>query len=161
MPVVTDHGDGQPGASEPGRVVSRDCEACGRPVTYHGIGRRPRYCTAACRQRAWALRTAARTLTAGADPRPTVLREVVERDRIVEIPAPPPPVPAPPPAAAVPSRGREWTELLDTLRTQLADDRSLVVREHWQHRRLYDALVLAVVDLGRAHPGGLERLRRR
>lgn len=106
--MVTDHGAGRPGVSAPGLVVARDCEACGRPIAYRGRGRRRRYCDTRCRQRAWALRTAERTLAAGTDPRPAV--EVVEQERVVQVST-----------VVTPSGAREWASLLATLAAQLVD----------------------------------------
>lgn len=149
------------------RVVSRECEACGEPVPYAGTGRPPRFCSPSHRQHAWALRTAARQLDAGADPRPRVVREVVERvvtrvvERTEQRPAPPPPParPAPPSSPpASPANGREWIRALDQFVEQLGDERHPMAREHWHHRRVYDAMVRAVAALGQAHPGGLDRL---
>jgi hypothetical protein len=145
------------------RVVSRECEACGEPVPYAGTGRPPRFCSPSHRQRAWALRAAARQLDASADPRPRVVREVVERvvtrtvERTQERPAPPPP----PARPASPGHAREWVRVLGELAAQLGDERHPMVREHWHHRGVYDALVLALRALDQAHPGGLDRLPRR
>ncbi len=133
-------------------LIARECAGCGQPVRYAGTGRRPRYCSPACRQRAWALRNAERTLSADADPRPQLVRETVERR--VEPAARPATAPAP----ATPTSGREWEQLLHTLVDQLADEGHKTHREHWHHHRLYNALVLAVRNLGNAHPGGLDQL---
>jgi hypothetical protein len=146
------------------RVVSRECAGCGKPVVYAGRGRPGRYCSAACRQRAWALRTAAGQLASGADPRPRVVREVVERttERVVVRAAPvttyavPARVVAAPTAA--PERARDWEAVLAELAGQLGDPAHPVAAQHWGHPRLYAALVRVVAALGQAHPGGLDQL---
>ncbi|NUT46733.1 MAG: hypothetical protein HOV94_05345 [Saccharothrix sp.] len=66
--------------------------------------------------------------------------------------------PAPAPAASTstsPADVRAVLGHLAQLRVQLADPSSKAAREHWRHQALYDALVLTVAALGRAHPGGL------
>lgn len=134
------------------RLVRRDCEACGEPIEYAGRGRRPRFCSNACRQHAWALRAAEARREAGSTPRPQVVREVVERttERPVKVLQPREP--------ARPHTAREWVELLEELTAQLADERHQVRREHWHHRRLFAALDRAVETLNEATPGGLDRL---
>jgi hypothetical protein len=171
---VTEHGEG-PSTGErrtervTERVVSRQCRGCGGAVIYAGTGRRGMYCSARCRQRAWALRTAERQLNTGADPRPAVVRDVIERETVVRI--------APPTltqtylqakdaadragAASVPATGRDWALLLARLTDQLVDDDHPVAREHWHHDRLHTALMTALAALDAAHPGGLARLRGR
>ncbi|MFI7709047.1 hypothetical protein [Nonomuraea sp. NPDC049480] len=72
--------------------------------------------------------------------------------------APAPPQPAPSAASRLPSTAREWTEQLAELARQLEDSGTTLALQHWNHRRLYDALVNAVVAIGHAHPGGLDRL---
>ena len=136
------------------RVVSRECAACGTPVAYSGRGRPGRYCSAACRQRGWALRTAAGQLAAGEDPRPRVVREVVERttERLVVRAAAP---------AAVPERARDWEAVLGELAGQLGDPARPLACNHWDHPRLYAALGRALTALGQAHPGGLDQLAHR
>lgn len=165
---MTEMGDRRPGSHE--RLVSRGCAGCGTTITYSGVGRRPRYCWAACRQRVWALRTAEKRLGTTADPRPAVVREVVER--VVRI-APPSLTQsyldakeaaeraAAAAAPRVPNTGRDWTLLLTALTDQLADDKHQVAREHWHHERLHTALMTALAALDGAHPGGLNQLRNR
>ncbi|MEO3892189.1 DUF1778 domain-containing protein [Nonomuraea sp. B5E05] len=75
--------------------------------------------------------------------------------------APAPPQPAPSAAPRLPLTAREWTEQLAELARQLEDDGTTLALQHWNHRRLYDALVNAVVALGHAHPGGLDRIQPR
>jgi hypothetical protein len=162
---MTESGERQPGARE--RLVSRECAGCGTTITYAGVGRRPRYCSPACRQRSWALRTAEKRLGTPADPRPTVVREVVET--VVRIK--PPTLTqtyleakeaaeraAAAAAPSVPATAREWTLLLDQLATQLADPNGPLAREHWHHQRLYTAVIRVATALGKAHPGGLDVL---
>ncbi|MEV0201633.1 DUF1778 domain-containing protein [Nonomuraea sp. NPDC050691] len=74
---------------------------------------------------------------------------------------PAPPQPAPSAAPRLPSTAREWIEQLAELTRQLEDSGTTLASPHWNHRRLYDALVYAVVALGHAHPGGLDRLQPR
>ena len=141
------------------RVLERGCAGCGTPMPYRGTGRRPRYCRAACRKRAWALRHAEQALGTPGDTRPTVVREVVERviERIVEprvrngalVVNPSPPVTAP-----------DWQAQLAILAAQLRDPAHLIASEHWHHRRLLRALTEVVQALDAAHPGGLGRRRR-
>lgn len=142
------------------RVVSRECAACGRSVVYAGRGRPGRYCSAACRQRAWALRHAQQQLATGADPRPRVVREVVERttERVVVRPAPVTSYAVPGRAPTAPVRARDWVAVLGELERQLGDPAHSLARQHWDHPRLYTALLHAVTALGQAHPGGLDQL---
>lgn len=139
-------------------VVERECEACGTRFEPVGHGRPPKYCSDACRQRAWALRQAARKLGQG-DPRPAVVREVVERETVV-VRARPAPVSRLSMAAMVvePTTGRHWVEMLEHLAEQLQDPGHVTAKNHWDHPKLYDALVHAMAALGRAHPGGLDQL---
>ena len=58
-------------------TTSLECVVCGAALSYRGTGRRPRYCSQTCRNRAYEARRAAR---AG-----TVATEVVER--VVEVKA--------------------------------------------------------------------------
>lgn len=148
-------GDERPGES----LLAVECRGCGTPVRYAGTGRPPRYCSPGCRQRAWALRHAEQTLSAEADPRPQVVRETVER-RVATSP-PPPSWSGPRAATQPPATAREWERLLATLSEQLADESHPTAREHWHHRRLYNALVRAMTGLGHAHPGGLDQLGKR
>jgi hypothetical protein len=138
------------------RTLSRDCRSCGTPIALAGEdgprrGRVPRYCSPACRQKAWALRRAADAL-GREDPRPTVVRELVERvvevHRVREVPGPP----VSPVAAA------DWVALLELLGHRLADPASAVARDHYAHRRIYDGLLTALEALDRATPGGLALL---
>jgi hypothetical protein len=145
------------------RVVSRECAACGTAVVYAGRGRPGRYCSAACRQRAWALRHAQQQLTTGADPRPRVVREVIERttERVVVRYAPVTSYAAPsraPAAPAAPVRARGWVAVLGELERQLGDPAHPLACQNWDHSRLYKALLHAVTALGQAHPGGLDQL---
>lgn len=140
-------------------LIARECATCGQPVRYAGTGRTPRYCSPSCRQRGWALRKAEQALSAGADPRPQVVRETVER-RVEPAPSRRPAAPAPTPPAT-PASAREWERLLHTLADQLSDESHQTAREHWHHRRLYTALVRAMTGLGHAHPGGLDQLTKR
>ncbi|MFC0431073.1 hypothetical protein [Kutzneria buriramensis] len=154
-------------------VVARDCAGCGGPITYKGRGRRGQFCSARCRQKAWALRAAGEQLAAGEDPRPPVVREVVERttERVIErvtvkpVPiagyvSPSTPAMPVPSAPAAPTDARGWIALLAELEQQLLDPQSPIASAHWNHRRLFDAVVRASAALGHAHPGGLDRLSR-
>ena len=85
------------------RLAASTCGWCGGPIEYKARGRIPKWCSAACRQRAWEqTRAAASGLSA---------IQVVERR--VEVPAPPPAA-----VAAHPRHG-EWVGLLNGLAEQL------------------------------------------
>ena len=144
------------------RLVSRECAGCGRELEYGGRGRPPRFCSQTCRQRGWALRTAAQQLAGGADPRPEVVREVIERttERTVVRQAPLTAYAASLAAArpATPTRAREWVTTLEELTAQLADPAHALALLHYDHPRLYAALLRAVTALGKAHPGGIDQL---
>ncbi len=127
------------------RLVSTECRACGVHVDYAGVGRRPRYCSDACRQRDWALRTAAADLEQG-DPRPAVVREVVAREHVRTVRV----------AGKAPSLPEHWTRHLDTLTAQLSDPASTATTVFWHHGQLAHALGQALLALDRAHPGGLD-----
>lgn len=129
-------------------LVARECGACGSPIPYAGRGRPPKYCGAACRQHAWALRAAEHTLTTGADPRPDVVHET--RERRIE-----------PPAPRTPQSPREWADIVHALADQLADTSTDLHRQHWHHQQLYNALNRAVAALDDAHPGGVGQLSKR
>ncbi|MGH3784739.1 MAG: hypothetical protein ACRDR6_10880 [Pseudonocardiaceae bacterium] len=125
-------------------------------MTYAGRGRRARYCSQVCRQRAWAPRTAERQLGTEADARPRVVREIVDRERIVirhdqTTAADRPRINPPAPMALM--RAREWVALLAELEQQLVTAKHPLARQHWDHPRLYAALVHTVTALGHAHPG--------
>ena len=153
MRLVVGEGGG-PGMSEPVRIVrervrERDCEMCAQRFTVGAKGRIPSYCSPACRQRAWALRRAGETLGRG-DPRPQVVREVVDRVEQVFTETPT--------EGFWPSRARPWAEGLDQLAAQLTNPRSPLHREHWQHRRLNASLIRVLTALDQATPGGLANL---
>ena len=124
------------------RLTRRECECCGVRFEVAALGRPPRYCSQACRQRAWELRRAGALLEAGGDPRPEVVREVVE-------------------VPIAPSRPREWCALLERLAAELADPGSEVATRHYDHRRIYGRLVAAFNALDAATPGGLDALESR
>ncbi|GGL56668.1 hypothetical protein [Planomonospora parontospora] len=145
----------------------RTCAWCREMVPYSGRGRPAVYCSKACRNRAWEVRSAERRLqrdiAAGVlrtEPVRELIRETVTETRTVTVrPKPPaPPKPAKPsPEPGVPTSARAWIALLEALGEQLRDGE--LGRQHWHHARLYNALVEAVVDLGDAYPGGLDYLR--
>jgi endogenous inhibitor of DNA gyrase (YacG/DUF329 family) len=151
------------------RVVETTCPACGEKVVpTRGPGRPSRYCSAACRQEAWALRAAERKLGTKADRRPTVIRDVIDRhtERVIERAKPvttygvstygtSPTFDA----ADAPTNGRGWMMLLAVLEQQLADPASKVSTEYFHHKRLAAALDSAYRTLGNATPGGPEHLR--
>jgi hypothetical protein len=92
------------------------------------------------------------------EPFERVMERTVRRTVVRPVPIAgwvPPSATAAPPASA---SARAWVELLGELGAQLADDRSPVAREHWQHRRLYDSLVCGDGVGGRAHLCGSDRL---
>jgi hypothetical protein len=126
------------------RLVSTQCRACGGPIDYAGTGRRPRYCSPACRQHGWALHRAAVQLERD-DPRPTVVREVVARERVRTVRV----------AGKAPTLPEDWARQVDTLTAQLADPEHVAAKVTWQHQRLAYALAHALAALDRAHPGGL------
>jgi hypothetical protein len=87
----------------PPRRVDLTCGWCGEPIDTKSRGRIPKWCSAACRQRAWEQSRAAASGRAAV--------QIVERR--VEIP-----VPARTPAPSNPRHG-DWSELLHQLATQL------------------------------------------
>ena len=130
------------------RPVGRECGWCGIWVPYSGRGRPAAYCSKAHRNRASELRTTAarlqRDIAAGRIP-DGPRREVIERT-VVEVRVP-----------AAPSRAREWEQLLDELAAQLADTAGLG-RRHYDHPRIYAALMRVLGALDAAGPGGIQRL---
>ncbi|MFD8562967.1 hypothetical protein ACFV1N_37315 [Streptosporangium canum] len=137
------------------RVESRTCPWCSAKVPYTGRGRPAEYCSKACRNRAWEVRSAERRLqrdiAAGLRQLPMreVIRETVTETHVVTVQGPP----------REPATAWEWLEQLAELAEQLrAGD---LGRQHWQHAKLYGVLVDVVVALGDAYPGGLERLQRK
>lgn len=115
--VMAEDSDQEPLGEVRERLISTQCRACGEPIAPAGTGRRPRYCSSACRQRAWALRQAAEQLDRP-DPQPRVVREVVERTIEVERAAP---------APAGPRVVDDWVPLLEQLEQQVRENpRSLV-----------------------------------
>lgn len=93
------------------RLVSIECAYCGAEVRYVGEGRRPKFCSASCRSRAWELRRAASKL-GRESPMPTVVREVVER--VVERDRPEP-------VPMVPRVVEDWVPMLEELERQVRD----------------------------------------
>ncbi len=144
-----DSGAGADGAVLGERVIERDCPTCGRSVRATGKGRPAIYCSPGCRHLAWEMRRAEKVLGTPADTRPTVVREVVERVVLA----------APDPATAAATEARGWVRVLGHLSAQLAQPATPLAREHWQHRRLYRALIEALDHLDAAHPGGLDQLK--
>src|SRR3954470_2728423 len=87
----------------PGQVVN--CGWCGTVVVVPLRGRVPKWCSPACRHRAWEQRRAAASGLAAIE----VVEQVVERPVRVEVLAPaPPPPPAPPQPATLPKNAAEW-----------------------------------------------------
>lgn len=146
------------------RVISRECAWCGAAFEPGRRAGHQRYCTRACRQRAYEVRTAerrrerdvgaGRVRTSG-DP----VREVVERHtvRTVVRTGPPRPVAVPPPAPPDPPRARELQEHIEAAAAAVRSGRI----GPWDHRRLYGAVMAVLAALDAEHPGGLEALRRR
>jgi hypothetical protein len=94
----------------PGQVVN--CGWCGKFVAVPLRGRVPKWCSPACRHRAWEQRRAADSGLAAVD----VVEQTVERPVRVEVPVPGPPAPAPPPLPAqFPKNAEEWARHLDQL----------------------------------------------
>jgi len=87
------------------RLAASTCGWCKGPIEYKARGRIPKWCSAACRQRAWEQSRAA------ASGRSAV--QIVERR--VEVPVQ---QPAPPTANFRP-RHRQWVDVLDELAAQL------------------------------------------
>lgn len=121
------------------RVIARDCEQCGRRFEVSPLGRRPRYCGQTCRQRAWELRRARTDLQREEPARPEVVREVIER-------------------TVSPGTGREWAQLFGELAATLRDPSTLLAKRHYDHARIYRALIDAAEALAQATPGGLAAL---
>jgi hypothetical protein len=88
------------------REAAATCGWCGGPVLVKAVGRIPKWCSPACRQRAWEQSRAA------ASGRSSV--EIVER--VVQLP--PPPAVATSAAPATPTHG-EWVPVLRELADQL------------------------------------------
>jgi hypothetical protein len=94
----------------PGQVVN--CGWCGKFVAVQLRGRVPKWCSAACRHRAWEQRRAADSGLAAIE----VVEQVVERPVRVEVLVPAPPrAPQPPQPAAFPKNADEWARHLDQL----------------------------------------------
>ncbi|WP_322755909.1 hypothetical protein [Frankia sp. Cas3] len=131
------------------RTEEPRCGHCRALLVYAGTGRRPRYCSASCRTRAWEARrygagAGGATNRPGAEATDTVL----------------PPPPAPETAGpAVATTARQWAVLLDTLAVELVG--GPVGRAHYDHRHLHAALLRVWGALDAAHPGGLDALERR
>ncbi|MFD4196705.1 hypothetical protein [Amycolatopsis thermoflava] len=142
---MVDHAEGEADVTSQERIRERllsiECGTCGAEIVYSGTGRRPRYCSATCRTRAWELRRAAAQL-GHADPTPKVVREVVERT--IE--------PTPRRTATVstvsstPRTVQDWLPLLDQLTQQVRTQPESVVRgpDDWQElagavRELHDS----------------------
>ena len=85
------------------RLAASTCGWCGGPIEYKARGRIPKWCSAACRQRAW---EQSRAATSG---RSAV--QIVERH--IEVP-----MQQPVPSPARP-RHQEWVAMLGELATQL------------------------------------------
>ncbi|MEV3986906.1 hypothetical protein [Nonomuraea sp. NPDC049758] len=137
------------------RLQGRTCAWCATYISYSGRGRPPRYCSKSCRNRAWEVRTAERRLQrdiATAAVRAEPVREVHTQTTVrtrtrVEIR-----VERRPPATA-----QDWVKHLAALTDQLRAGGSLAP-QHWHHNKLYNALMKALMAVGEAHPGGLDRL---
>ncbi len=136
------------------RLVSRTCGWCGELMVYRGVGRRPKYCSKSCKNRAWEVRSAQRRLdrdiaagTASTEP----VREVVSRP-----PKPEPKAPAPRQAAPrAPVRIADWVKLLAVLEEQLHGE---LGPKYWDHPKLLKSLNSVLGALDQATPGGLDAL---
>lgn len=126
------------------RVVLRECACPGCSASFTPTPRSPAhlYCSASCRQKAYALRRARVAIDAGEAEPPTVLRETV--CEVV------------PPGATV----RDWLHLLGVLTNALEDPATKLAREHWHHAKLLGGLQRAAAALDLAHPGGMGRTTR-
>lgn len=115
------------------RLVQRTCGWCGVPVTYTGVGRPPRYCSAAHKRRASELRRALERAELPVDEGGQTaepVREVVERTtvitRVVRERSPNGVVPAARlngEPYTLPADAIEWLEALGYLRSQVAAGR--------------------------------------
>ena len=140
------------------RLVSRTCGWCGELMVYGGRGRRPKYCSKSCKNRAWEVRSAERRLerdlaagAASAEP----VREVVSRP---PKPEPKPPAPPRPAAPRAPVRIADWVKLLAVLEEQLGGE---LGPKYWDHPKLLRSLNAVLSALDEAHPGGLDALMNR
>ena len=94
----------------PGQVVK--CGWCGKFVAVPMRGRVPKWCSPACRHRAWEQRRAADCGLVAVE----VVEQVVERPVRVEVLVPgPPPPPQPSLPAEFPKNAEEWARHLDQL----------------------------------------------
>ncbi|MFD2471177.1 hypothetical protein [Amycolatopsis silviterrae] len=120
------------------RLLSAECRCCGAAVEVAGTGRRPRYCSAACRQKAWALRKAAEQL--GQDPPgPAVVREVVARERTRTVRE-----------VRAPRHVAEWIDHLHALHLQLLAAEARGRTGEWVlHQDLAAMLSVTLAALGR------------
>lgn len=130
----------------------RICAGCGEGFQPRRRGRPGRYCRAACRQRAWALRQAEAELLADGIELPAAAGKASAAAAGKASAAAGP--------AAVPPRAREWVELLGALEAQLLDQDSALARRPWEHVQIYDALGRALAALAACTPGGLDWLDR-
>jgi endogenous inhibitor of DNA gyrase (YacG/DUF329 family) len=162
---MTESGEGEKFVRETvtERIVETTCPACGATVKPKGLGRPARYCSAACRQEAWALRTAEKKLGTENDRRPNVIRDVIDRhtERVTQRPLAGYSVTTrrAPATEEPPTNARGWTELLGQLERQLRDPMSPVASAFFDHKRLFRALDHAAGVLGDVTPGGIDQLR--
>jgi|1186.fasta_scaffold970315_1 hypothetical protein len=117
---------------QPRRLAATTCGWCGGPLVMKDRGRIPKWCSAACRQRAWEQSRAAASGLAAV--------QVVERP--IEVPVP-----------AVPKRA-DWPALLHELARQL-DDGRIYDRDLDELAAAINAVVDACVRRAafRGHPG--------
>ncbi len=98
------------GRRRPGQTV--ECGWCGQPVPVPSRGRIPSWCSSSCRHRAWEARRAEREN----QPEVRVVTRTIEIEKpvshTVEVPVP-----------VEPRTADEWSTLLETLATRLAQGR--------------------------------------
>ncbi|WP_044888711.1 hypothetical protein [Frankia torreyi] len=128
------------------------CVVCGAELAVASTGRPRRYCSGACRTRAWAARRYATPApTAPVDVAPAPAGGAPD-DRHVTI------VPGDEPAPVGARTARQWAAVLDELSAELLA--GPLGRRHYDHRHLYAALLRAYGALDHAHPGGIDDLDR-
>lgn len=138
-------GDSDTDSTDKGeRLVSTQCRHCGGDIDYAGTGRRPRYCSASCRTRAWAVRRAATELDRE-HPGPEVVREVVATERVQTVRTP----------GKAPTDTHGWILQLTALTRQLSGSERASFGDDHNYDQLAFRLAQALLLLDRLHPRGL------
>jgi len=123
------------------------CEVCGAELVSARTGRPRRYCSPACRTRAWAIRRYSTGAT-------SVVDEGGQAPAVDDPPGGRHVTTVPPGLRTA----REWAALLDELSAELVA--GPLGRQHYDHRHVYAALMRAYGALDHAHPGGIDELDR-